>query len=169
MNVYYTPKMLGPPQEHSPSAHKPARVVESWQAIAPRLKLIEPPAVTIEQITLQLVQAGITPQSVTITWNDGAPRTATDDGAGRITGAATGTTALDVRLNPLPTFGGALYSIADAAACATMPRVAASGGRCAYKAIRMTPITPAAPRIPNADSQRCTRRGVPGTVNSLLR
>ena len=47
---------------------------------------IAPPAVS-----LQLAQSGITPQSVTITWNDGAPRTATDDGAGRITGAATGT------------------------------------------------------------------------------
>ncbi len=52
MNVYYTPKMLGPPQEHSPSAHKPARVVESWRAIAPRLKLIEPPPVTLEQLCL---------------------------------------------------------------------------------------------------------------------
>ena len=52
MNVYYTARMLGPPQAHSPSAHKPGRVVESWLAIAPRLKLIEPAPVTIEQLCL---------------------------------------------------------------------------------------------------------------------
>lgn len=52
MNVYYTPKMLGPPQSLSPSAHKPGRVVESWLAIAPKLNLIEPAPVTIEQLCL---------------------------------------------------------------------------------------------------------------------
>ena len=52
MNVYYTPKMLGPPQANSPSAHKPGRVVESWLEIAPRLNLIEPAPVTIEQLCL---------------------------------------------------------------------------------------------------------------------
>lgn len=60
MKVYYTPKMLGPPQEHSPSAHKPGRVVESWLAIAPRLKVIEPPPVTIEQLCLAHDRAFVT-------------------------------------------------------------------------------------------------------------
>lgn len=52
MKVYYSPTMLGPPQEHSPSAHKPRRVVESWLAMAPDLELIEPPPVTVEQLCL---------------------------------------------------------------------------------------------------------------------
>jgi acetoin utilization deacetylase AcuC-like enzyme len=42
----------GPPQELSPSAHKPSHVVESWLAIAPKLTLIEPSPVTIEQLCL---------------------------------------------------------------------------------------------------------------------
>jgi acetoin utilization deacetylase AcuC-like enzyme len=52
MNVYYTPKMLGPPQASSPSAHKPRLVVESWLAIAPKLNLIAPAPVTVEQLCL---------------------------------------------------------------------------------------------------------------------
>ncbi|WP_347252836.1 hypothetical protein [Dokdonella sp.] len=72
---------------------------------------IAPPAVS-----LQLAQSGITPQSVTITWNDGAPRTATDDGAGRISGAATGTIHYQsglIQFTPaaLPA-GGQTYNVA---------------------------------------------------------
>jgi acetoin utilization deacetylase AcuC-like enzyme len=52
LQVHYTPKLLGPPQAHSPSAHKPRLVVESWLAIAPKLTLVEPAPVTIEQLCL---------------------------------------------------------------------------------------------------------------------
>jgi acetoin utilization deacetylase AcuC-like enzyme len=52
MNVYYTPKMLGPPQSFSPSAHKPREVVESWLGLRPRLTVIEPEPVTVAQLGL---------------------------------------------------------------------------------------------------------------------
>jgi hypothetical protein len=42
------------------------------------------------RFNISLAETGIAPGSVTITWNDGSPRTATDDGAGAITGDATG-------------------------------------------------------------------------------
>ena len=72
---------------------------------------IAPPAVS-----LQLAQSGITPESVTITWNDGVARTATDDGAGRIIGAATGTIHYQsglIQFTPgaLPA-GGQTYNVA---------------------------------------------------------
>ena len=47
---------------------------------------IAPPSVA-----LQLTHAGVTPGSVTITWNDGTARSATDDGKGAISGNASGT------------------------------------------------------------------------------
>lgn len=52
MRVHYTPKLLGPPQEHSPSAHKPKHVVDSWLGIAPRLTIVEPTPATREQFAL---------------------------------------------------------------------------------------------------------------------
>lgn len=52
MNVYYTPKMLGPAHAVSPSAYKPAEVVASWLQIAPDLKVIEPAPVTVSQFCL---------------------------------------------------------------------------------------------------------------------
>lgn len=52
MHVYYTPKLLGPPQQHSPSAHKPKHVVESWLGIAPRLTIVEPTPATRKQFAL---------------------------------------------------------------------------------------------------------------------
>lgn len=52
MKVYYSERMLGPPQADSPSAHKPRLVVESWLALAPRLTLIEPPPVSTAQLCL---------------------------------------------------------------------------------------------------------------------
>ena len=66
-------------------------------------------------IPLQLLQTGVTPSSVSITWNDGTARTAADDGKGNITGNATGTinyqTGL-IALRPaaLPA-GGQTYSV----------------------------------------------------------
>ncbi|RYU57038.1 hypothetical protein EWI61_13740 [Methylolobus aquaticus] len=47
---------------------------------------ITPPAVA-----MQLAHAGVTPNSLTINWNDGSARTATDNGQGALTGQATGT------------------------------------------------------------------------------
>lgn len=52
MNVYYTPKMLGPAHAVSPSAYKPAEVVASWLRIAPGLDVIEPEPVTVAQFCL---------------------------------------------------------------------------------------------------------------------
>jgi len=43
------------------------------------------------RFALSLGQAGVTPGSLTLSWNDGSPRTASDDGMGKITGSATGT------------------------------------------------------------------------------
>lgn len=43
------------------------------------------------RIPLALGQSGITPGSLTLSWNDGSPRSATDNGNGQITGSATGT------------------------------------------------------------------------------
>lgn len=42
-------------------------------------------------VVLQLSNAGVTPSSVQISWNDGTARTATDNGKGAISGAAAGT------------------------------------------------------------------------------
>jgi hypothetical protein len=72
---------------------------------------IAPPAVAF-----QLSNAGVTPGSVSITWNDGTARTATDDGKGAISGHASGTinyqTGL-IQITPavLPA-GGQTYSVA---------------------------------------------------------
>ena len=72
---------------------------------------IAPPSVA-----LQLTHAGVTPGSVTITWNDGTARSATDDGKGVINGHASGSinyqTGL-IQLTPtvLPA-GGQTYSVA---------------------------------------------------------
>lgn len=52
MNVYYTPKMLGPAHAVSPSAYKPAEVVASWLGVAPDLEVIEPEPVTVAQFCL---------------------------------------------------------------------------------------------------------------------
>ena len=67
-------------------------------------------------LSLQLSNAGVTPGSVAITWNDGTARSASDDGKGAITGNATGTinyqTGL-IQMTPtaLPA-GGQTYSVA---------------------------------------------------------
>ncbi len=72
---------------------------------------IAPPAVAF-----QLANAGVTPGSVSITWNDGTARSATDDGKGEISGHASGTinyqTGL-IQITPaaLPA-GGQTYSVA---------------------------------------------------------
>ena len=68
------------------------------------------------ELAVQLTQTGITPSSVTITWNDGTARTATDDGKGAITGSATGTINYQtgvIRMSPtnLPA-GGQTYTAA---------------------------------------------------------
>ena len=52
MNIHYTPKMLGPPQAYSPSAHKPQQAVESWLSIAPGLAILEPDPVSQAQLRL---------------------------------------------------------------------------------------------------------------------
>ncbi len=48
-------------------------------------------ASTAVRIPLSLGQSGITPGSLTLTWNDGSARTASDDGKGQLTGSASGT------------------------------------------------------------------------------
>ena len=73
-------------------------------------------AIAPPSVALQLTHAGVTPGSVTITWNDGTARSATDDGKGVINGHASGTinyqTGL-IQLTPtvLPA-GGQTYSVA---------------------------------------------------------
>jgi GH35 family endo-1,4-beta-xylanase len=66
-------------------------------------------------VALTLSKGGVTPSSVTITWNDGAIRTATDNGKGALSGSATGTINYAtgvVVLSPtaLPA-GGQTYSV----------------------------------------------------------
>lgn len=73
-------------------------------------------AIAPPSVALQLTHAGVTPGSVTITWNDGTARSATDDGKGVISGHASGTinyqTGL-IQITPtvLPA-GGQTYSVA---------------------------------------------------------
>ncbi len=72
---------------------------------------IAPPAATF-----QLANTGITPHSVSITWNDGSARTATDNGAGQITGHALGTInyqtgLIEIAPGALPA-GGQTYAVA---------------------------------------------------------
>lgn len=67
------------------------------------------------KIPLQLANTGITPGTISITWNDGTARTATDDGKGNITGSATGTVRYQtglINLEPalLPA-GGQVYTV----------------------------------------------------------
>lgn len=50
--VHYTPKMVGPAQKHSPSAHKPAEVVESWLRLLPTLTIVEPMPVDANELAL---------------------------------------------------------------------------------------------------------------------
>jgi len=51
-DVYYTPQMVGPEQTASPSAHKPAAVVESWLKLVPDLRVIAPRPVDLDDIAL---------------------------------------------------------------------------------------------------------------------
>ncbi len=73
-------------------------------------------AIAPPSVALQLTHAGVTPVSVTITWNDGTARSATDDGKGTISGHVSGTinyqTGL-IQITPtvLPA-GGQTYSVA---------------------------------------------------------
>ena len=50
--VHYTPRMVAPAQKYSPSAHKPAEVVESWLRLLPTLKIIEPIPVDTNELAL---------------------------------------------------------------------------------------------------------------------
>lgn len=50
--VFFTPRMVAPPQSVSPSAQKPALVVESWRRRGLPLQLVEPTPVTAEQLAL---------------------------------------------------------------------------------------------------------------------
>ena len=73
-------------------------------------------AIAPPSMALQLTHAGVTPGSVSITWNDGTARSATDNGKGVISGHASGTinyqTGL-IQITPtvLPA-GGQTYSVA---------------------------------------------------------
>jgi acetoin utilization deacetylase AcuC-like enzyme len=51
-DVYFSPQMVGPPQRSSPSAHKPAAVVESWLRLIPDLRVIAPQPVDLNEIAL---------------------------------------------------------------------------------------------------------------------
>lgn len=73
-------------------------------------------AIAPPSVALQLTHAGVTPGSVTITWNDGAARSATDDGKGTISGHASGsinyqTGLIQITPTVLPA-GGQTYSVA---------------------------------------------------------
>jgi len=50
--VHYTPKMVGPAQKYSPSAHKPAEVVASWLRLLPTLSIVEPIPVDCDELAL---------------------------------------------------------------------------------------------------------------------
>lgn len=50
MQVVYSPRMLAPAQGFSPSAAKPEAVVQAWRACFPEIDLIEPIAVSREQL-----------------------------------------------------------------------------------------------------------------------
>ena len=50
--VHYTPRMVGPAQRHSPSAHKPAEVVASWLRLLPTLEIVEPVPVDTNELGL---------------------------------------------------------------------------------------------------------------------
>lgn len=67
------------------------------------------------KVPLQLANAGVTPGTVVITWNDGVARSASDDGKGNITGSATGTIRYQTGLVDLqPTLlpaGGQIYTV----------------------------------------------------------
>lgn len=74
---------------------------------------IAPPA---PKVPLQLANTGVTPGSVAITWNDGAARTASDNGKGVIAGDATGkidyqSGLIEITPSLLP-LGGQTYSVA---------------------------------------------------------
>jgi hypothetical protein len=69
-------------------------------------------------VALQLANTGITPSSVTISWNDGTARTATDNGKGVISGSASGAInyqsgAIVITPGVLPA-GGQTYSVSYA-------------------------------------------------------
>lgn len=51
-DVYFSPQMVGPEQSRSPSAHKPAAVVDSWLKLIPDLRVMAPPPVDLDDISL---------------------------------------------------------------------------------------------------------------------
>ena len=51
-DVFFSPQMVGPAQVASPSAHKPAPVVESWLKLIPDLRVIAPQPVDLDDIAL---------------------------------------------------------------------------------------------------------------------
>lgn len=72
-------------------------------------------AIAAPTVTLQLANTGVTPASVTISWNDGTARSATDNGKGLISGSASGsisyqTGQIVLTPNLLPA-GGQTYSV----------------------------------------------------------
>lgn len=72
-------------------------------------------AVPPPKVALQLSHTGLIPGSINIAWNDGAARTASDDGNGNITGDATGkvryqTGLIELTPNNLPA-GGQSYVV----------------------------------------------------------
>lgn len=50
--VFYSPRMVAHPKTFSPSAAKPAQVVESWQLAGLPIEVIEPVPVTVAQLKL---------------------------------------------------------------------------------------------------------------------
>ena len=52
MKVFYTERMVAESESFSPSAHKPREVMKSWQALGLPLEIVEPEAVTIDQLVL---------------------------------------------------------------------------------------------------------------------
>lgn len=89
-------------------------VLYNWGSPATYINRSDLPAPT-STVAFQLDHAGVAPNTVVISWNDGAARTATDDGKGNITGDATGsisyqTGAGQLSPNNLPA-GGQEYTV----------------------------------------------------------
>lgn len=87
---------------------------------------------TAGQVSLEAGPTAITPNNLTITWNDGQARSANDDGNGNITGDATGTVNYArgvIRLSPnvLPPPGTVINVAANTAAVSNVNYTLANG------------------------------------------
>lgn len=124
-------------------------------------------------VTVALADAPLHPGSLDISWNDGAARTANDNGAGVISGNATGTVDYQtgvVRITPvnLP-LGGQEYTFTYSTADATAPKTAAfpspsrNGNQSVTLDLGFTNVRPGTVKISYALADVPDER--PGSVN----